>query len=285
MLKEFLDYLDFEKNYSKLTIKEYGYDLLLFKRFIKIDLLFAGSSEVRSFLAYLKRDKNYTANTLLRKLAVLRSFYKFCVKKKKITVNPVEEIESPKLPQRKAIYLTDQEKFVLFQTAKNKTYKIDGKRNYAILILLYYTGIRVSELVNLTFNSIVPDGLEYVVKVIGKGNKERHIPLNVEAKSVLDVWMKDRPACESNAIFTANSKKMTSRNLQYMIKNLAQEAGIEKKITPHKLRHTFGTNLLLKGANLVNIQALLGHANLNTTQIYVHTNKESLSKDIQKLSL
>jgi site-specific recombinase XerD len=287
LLKEFLNYLDFEKNYSKLTIKEYAYDLLLFQKFVKIDLLFAGSSEIRSFLAHLKRDKNDTANTLRRKLAVLRSFYKFCIKQKKIAVNPVEEIESPKLPQRKVIYLTDQEKFVLFQVAKNKTYKIEGKRNYAIVILLYCTGLRVSELVNLTFSSIVPDGLEYVVKVIGKGDKERHIPLNNEAKNVLDVWLKNRPAGESNAIFVANGKKkkMTTRNVQYIIQNLAKEAGIQKNITPHKLRHTFGTNLLLKGANLVNIQALLGHVNLNTTQIYLHTNKESLAQDIKKLSL
>lgn len=285
MLKEFLDYLEVEKNYSKLTIKEYAYDLILFQKFIKIDLLFAGSQEIRSFLAHLKRERNYTANTLLRKLACFRSFYKFCIKNKKISVNPVEEIESPKLPKRKAIYLTEQEKFLLFQTAKNKTYKIDGKRNYAILILLYYTGIRVGELVNLTFNSIVPDGLEYIVKVIGKGNKERHIPLNNEAKTVLDIWLKNRPACESKIIFTANGKKMTTRNVQYLIKNLAKEAGIEKNITPHKLRHTFGTDLLLKGANLINIQALLGHANLNTTQIYVHTNKESLANDIKKLGL
>ena len=284
MIKEFLDYLEVEKNYSKLTIKEYSYDLLLFQRFIKIDLLFSGSAEIRSFLAYLKRDKQYTANTLLRKIAVLRSFYKFCLKNKKVSVNPIDEIEQPKLPQRKAVYLTDQEKFVLFQTAKNKTYKIDGKRNYAILTLLYYTGLRVSELTNLTFNSIVLDGLEYIVKVIGKGNKERHIPLHNEAKYVLDIWLKDRPACKNSSIFTAHGKKITTRSIQYIIQNLAKEAGIEKNITPHKLRHTFGTNLLLKGANLVNIQALLGHANLNTTQIYVHTNKESLAKDINKLS-
>ncbi len=285
MIKEFLDYLDFEKNYSKLTIKQYAYDLLLFQKFIKIDLLLVGANDVRSFLVHLKRDLNYSAHSLLRKLATLRSFYKFCIKQKRLATNPVDEIESPKLPQRKAVYLTDQERFLLFQTAKNKTYNEEGKRNYAILVLLYYTGLRVSELVNLTFASIVPDGLEFVVKVIGKGNKERHIPLNSEAKTILDIWLKNRGACKSDAIFTANGHKMTTRNVQYMIKNLAKKAGLEKPITPHKLRHTFGTNLLLKGANLVNIQALLGHSNLNTTQIYVHTNKESLSKDIQKLSL
>ena len=283
MLTEYLDYLEVEKNYSKETIKQYKYDLLLFKKYIKIDLLLVQSSEIRSFLAHLKRDRNYGAKTLLRKQSCLRSFYKFCLKQNRISENPLRDIEAPKIPQRKPVYLTEQERFILFQTAKNKTYKIEGKRNYAIIILLYYAGLRVSELVNLNIDSISPDGLKYIIKVIGKGNKERHIPLHNEAKAILDVWLTNRPPCESPAIFTANCKRLTVSCIQKMLKKLINDAGIKKKISPHKIRHTFATDLLGKGANLIDIQNLLGHSSLNTTQVYVHTNKENLASAVEKL--
>ena len=246
--------------------------------------MIANSSDVRSFLAHLKRDRNYDAKTLMRKQACLRSFYKFCRKQKKISVNPVEDIEAPKIPQRQAIYLTEQERHLLFETARQKTYSVRGKRNYCILIFLYYTGLRVHELVGLDKQNFIEDEFKNSIKVIGKGNKERFIPIHQEAKNVLDIWLKNRPATLDNAIFVnSRGKRLSISTIQKMIQKLTKEAGIEKHITPHKLRHTFGTELLQKGANLVEIQALLGHANLNTTQIYVHTNKESLISAIERL--
>ncbi len=284
MLKEFLDYLEVEKNYSKNTIKQYTYDLILFQKFINIDLLLTTTADVRSFLAHLKRDRNYNSKTLMRKQACLRSFYKFCIKNKKISINPLDEIEAPKIARRQAIYLTDQERHLLFETARQKTFSVRGKRNFAILVFLYYTGLRVHELVGLNKDSFIIDGLKTSIKVIGKGNKERFIPLHQEAKNILDIWLKNRPSTLSNAIFV-NSKgnRLSIRIIQKIINSLAKEAGITKNITPHKLRHTFGTELLQKGANLIEIQNLLGHSNLNTTQIYVHTNKESLVSAIERL--
>lgn len=232
----------------------------------------------------LKRERNYDAKTLRRKHASLKSFYKFCVKQKKMGINPLEEIETPKLAQRQAIYLTEQERHLLFETSRQKTYSVKGKRNYTILTLLYYTGLRVHELVGLNKNSFIDDGFKVSIKVIGKGNKERIIPLHQEAKNVLDIWLKNRPATLSNAIFTnSQGERLSISMVQKMIQKLKSKAGIDKHITPHKLRHTFGTELLQKGANLIEIQALLGHANLNTTQIYVHTNKENLVNAIERL--
>jgi integrase/recombinase XerD len=227
----------------------------LFRNFLKLDLLLATASDVRSFLAHLKRERNYGAKTLLRKQACLRSFYKFCKKNKKISENPVEDIEAPKIPKRQVVYLTEQERHLLFETARQKTYSVKGKRNYAILLLLYYTGLRVHELIGLNKQSFIDDGFTFSVKVIGKGNKERVIPIHQEAKNVLDIWLQNRPKSLSNAIFTnPNGERLSISMVQKMIQKLTKQAGIEKQITPHKLRHTFGTDLLLKGANLVNIQ-------------------------------
>jgi integrase/recombinase XerC len=286
LLTEYLDYLEIEKNYSQNTIKQYKYDLLLFKKIINVDLLFAQTSDIRAFLANLKRERNYSAKTLMRKQATLRSFYKFCVKQKKMNSNPVLDIESPKIPQRIAISLTEQERHLMFKAAREKTYTIQGKRNYTILVFLYYTGLRVHELINLNLSDLMQDELKTTIKVIGKGNKERQIPMHPEVKTVLNIWLENREKlkCMNNAIFVnSNGKRLTIRRVQQFIKSLALEAGITKNITPHKLRHTFGTQLLEKGANLIDIQNLLGHSSLSTTQIYVHTNKENLTNAVERL--
>ena len=286
MVTEYFDYLEIEKNYSLNTIKQYKYDLLLFRKMMKLDLLFATTADIRSFLAQLKRDKNYSATTLKRKQSTLRSFYKFALKQGYVATNPIDPIEPPKLMKREAIYLTEGEKHKMFQVAREKTYTIKGKRNYAILVFLYYTGLRVHELVNLNIEDFIEDNLKITFKVIGKGNKERTMPLHFEAKRVMDIWLKEREKLKSlnNALFiTDNGRRICTRSIQKIIKNFAIVAGINKKITPHKLRHTFGTQLLQNGANLVDIQNLLGHSRLDTTQIYVHTNKTNLANAIDKL--
>jgi site-specific recombinase XerD len=284
MIQQYLDYLEIEKNYSKNTIKQYEYDLKLFQSFVKIDLLFCSIAEVRSFLAHLKRDRNYSAKTLMRKQASLRSFYRFCVKQKKITSNPLEEIENPKLPQRIAVYLTETERKTLFDLARQKAINTRGIRNYVILVMLYYTGLRIHELINLDKTSFISDGLQTIIKVVGKGNKERIVPVHNEAKNVYEIWLKNRPQTLSQAVFVgAKGERLSIRSVQKMLQKLTKEAGISKKITPHKLRHTLGTDLLKTGANLIEIQNILGHANVSTTQIYAHTTKESLVKAIDRL--
>jgi integrase/recombinase XerC len=287
MINQFADFMEVEKNYSKRTIKEYVYDLKLFEKYINKNLLLASSGDVRSFLATLKREKSYQACGLVRKQATLRSFFKFCRREKKIEGNPLEFIESPKMPERQPVYLTEEERRAIFEVVHGQTYTIRGKRDFALICLLYYAGLRVSELVGLNVSDVQKDGERVNLKVIGKGNKERKVPLRAEAQEALQTWLQNRPSTgEGNsAIFinTKTKKRLSSRMVQILVKKLAVKTGIEKNITPHKFRHTFGTRLLQQGANLVDIQALLGHASLNTTRIYTHTNPERLEEAVSKL--
>lgn len=288
MINQFADYMEVERNYSQRTIKEYGYDLEMFRNFLKEKtLLLATSGDVRSFLAYLKREKNYKSPGLIRKQATLRSFYKFCRKENKVTANPMEFIDTPKIPERQPVYLSDEERRVIFDTAKNWTYTIRGKRDYAIISLLYFAGLRVSELVNLNASDVHRDGESVSLRIIGKGNKERKVPLRAEAQEALNIWLQNRPSTHENnpAIFlnTWTKTRLTARMIQFLVKRLTKKAGVKKKITPHKFRHTFGTRLLLQGANLVDIQVLLGHSSLNTTRLYTHTNPAKLEEAVGKL--
>lgn len=287
MIEQFADYMEVEKNYSKRTIKEYVYDLKMFERFVNKILTAVSTSDVRGFLAHLKRERNYQPQGIVRKQATLRSFYKFLRKEKKVEDNPLEFIEAPKLPERQPVYLTEEERRSIFEIVRGLTYTFRGKRDYAIICLLYYAGMRVSELIGLNAGDVNRDGDKVNLKIIGKGNKERKVPLRIEAQEALNVWLQNRPSTEENnsAIFinTKTKKRLTVRTVQFLVKGLTIKAGVNKRITPHKFRHTFGTRLLQQGANLVDIQTLLGHASLNTTRIYTHTNPAKLEEAISKL--
>lgn len=287
MIEQFADYMEVEKNYSKRTIKEYVYDLKMFERFVNKILTAVSTSDVRGFLAHLKRERNYQPQGIVRKQATLRSFYKFLRREKKVEENPLEFIEAPKLPERQPVYLTEEERRSIFEKVRGLTYTFRGKRDYAIICLLYYAGMRVSELIGLNAGDVSRDGDKVSLKIIGKGNKERKVPLRIEAQEALNVWLQNRPSTEENnsAIFinTKTKKRLTVRTVQFLVKGLTIKAGVNKRITPHKFRHTFGTRLLQQGANLVDIQTLLGHASLNTTRIYTHTNPAKLEETVSKL--
>lgn len=287
MIEQFADYMEVEKNYSKRTIKEYVYDLKMFERFVNKILTTVSTSDVRGFLAHLKRERNYQPQGIVRKQATLRSFYKFLRREKKVEENPLEFIEAPKLPERQPVYLTEEERRSIFEKVRGLTYTFRGKRDYAIICLLYYAGMRVSELIGLNAGDVSRDGEKVSLKIIGKGNKERKVPLRIEAQEALNVWLQNRPSTEENnsAIFinTKTKKRLTVRTVQFLVKGLTIKAGVNKRITPHKFRHTFGTRLLQQGANLVDIQTLLGHASLNTTRIYTHTNPAKLEEAVSKL--
>ncbi len=287
MIEQFADYMEVEKNYSKRTIKEYVYDLKMFERFIKKILTTVSTSDVRGFLAHLKRERNYQPQGIVRKQATLRSFYKFLRREKKVEENPLEFIEAPKLPERQPVYLTEDERRSIFEKVRGLTYTLRGKRDYAIVCLLYYAGMRVSELIGLNAGDVSRDGDKVSLKIIGKGDKERKVPLRIEAQEALNVWLQNRPSTEesNSAIFinTKTKKRLTVRTVQFLVKGLTIKAGVNKRITPHKFRHTFGTRLLQQGANLVDIQTLLGHASLNTTRIYTHTNPAKLEEAVSKL--
>lgn len=286
MIENFRNFLDVEKGYSRWTVRQYGYDLISFNKWLGIKLEDVNTENIRAYLGYLKNDKNYKNTSLCRKLSCLKGFYRFLKKNGVLENNPAEDIQRPKIPKRIPVYLTREEVDLLFNYLSSKLDTVSRKRDYAIARVLYYTGVRVSELVNMDFSDIAYNDGRCSVRVIGKGNKERMIPLNQKALESVNSWREDRPkTLKTEAIFInlKTLKRITTRSVEKKIKTWVSRAGIEKCITPHKLRHTFATELLNRGASLKDIQDLLGHSSLATTQVYTHTDVGRLNKAVELL--
>lgn len=283
---DYRNYLDIEKGYSRWTVRQYGYDLVNFSGWMERPLEEVFSDDIRGYLGYLKNERQYKNTSLCRKLSALKGFYKFLKRAGGIEKNPTEDIQRPKIPKRVPVYLTKEEVERLFDYLSSKTDSMAGKRDYAIIKVLYHTGVRVSELVNIDFPDIAKSDGRYSVRVIGKGDKERMIPLHQNALEVIMMWKGTRPkTLKTEAVFInlKTLKRLTTRSVEKKIKIWIKKAGIDKPITPHKLRHTFATELLNRGANLKDIQDLLGHASLATTQVYTHTDVARLNKAVELL--
>lgn len=278
-LKEYENYLKFEKNYSMNTINSYLSDIKEYQEFKKGDIL---STKKEDILAYLKTIKNLESTTISHKISSLKSFFKYYQKREKIKVNPLANIKSPKIAKKLPTYLTLEEVSKLLDVEIKSPY---DARNKAILELLYSSGIRISELCNMQTSNY--DSYECIIRLIGKGSKERIIPLGDYAISVLDDYINNyRPKINKkniNSIFINNRGDAISRQFIFkVIKKECLKKGIRKNVSPHTLRHTFATHLLQNGADLRIIQELLGHENISTTQIYTHVSNQELKNDYQK---
>lgn len=278
-LKEYENYLKFEKNYSMNTINSYLSDIKEYQEFKKGDIL---SSTKEDILAYLKTIKNLESTTISHKISSLKSFFKYYQKREKIKVNPLANIKSPKISKKLPTYLTLEEVSKLLDVEIKSPY---DARNKAILELLYSSGIRISELCNMQTSNY--DSYECIIRLIGKGSKERIIPLGDYAISVLEDYINNyRPKINKkniNSIFINNRGDAISRQFIFkVIKKECLKKGIRKNVSPHTLRHTFATHLLQNGADLRIIQELLGHENISTTQIYTHVSNQELKNDYQK---
>lgn len=278
-LKEYENYLKFEKNYSMNTINSYLSDIKEYQEFKKGDIL---SSTKEDILAYLKTIKNLESTTISHKISSLKSFFKYYQKREKIKVNPLANIKSPKIAKKLPTYLTLEEVSKLLDIEIKSPY---DARNKAILELLYSSGIRISELCNMQTSNY--DSYECIIRLIGKGSKERIIPLGDYAISVLEDYINNyRPKINKkniNYIFINNRGDAISRQFIFkVIKKECLKKGIRKNVSPHTLRHTFATHLLQNGADLRIIQELLGHENISTTQIYTHVSNQELKNDYQK---
>lgn len=278
-LKEYENYLKFEKNYSMNTINSYLSDIKEYQEFKKGDIL---SSTKEDILAYLKTIKNLESTTISHKISSLKSFFKYYQKRKKIKVNPLVNIKSPKIAKKLPTYLTLEEVSKLLDVEIKSPY---DARNKAILELLYSSGIRISELCNMQTSNY--NSYECIIRLIGKGSKERIIPLGDYAISVLEDYINNyRPKINKkniNSIFINNRGDAISRQFIFkVIKKECLKKGIRKNVSPHTLRHTFATHLLQNGADLRIIQELLGHENISTTQIYTHVSNQELKNDYQK---
>ena len=284
-IQEFSSYLENERRSSNHTVKNYLVDLTQFVNFLEgrkkgqavhdIDHL-----SVREYLGTLFGSKNPTS--IARKLSSLRSFFDFCIKRGLIKSNPAKEVPSPKVPKRVPKFLTVDEVFALLDSPS--TNDALGRRDKGILELLYASGLRVSELVGLNLPDV--DLKEGTVRVLGKGRKERIVPVGKKACDSLRNYLDLRPALTNEsdgAIFVNRSgTRLSTRAVERLLIKYIKQSGIQKAATPHVLRHTFATHLLNAGADMRGIQELLGHSSLSTTQKYTHVGIEKMMEVYDK---
>ncbi len=288
-IKEFLKYLKYEKNASPHTIKNYNIDLSQFSSYSGDKSIFSITPlDIRGFIVYLS-EKEEKKTSISRKISALRSFFKFLLKERILKVNPAESVPLPKLdkPLPKFLTITEINELLDEDIKENKRESEFTKvRDEAILELLYATGIRISELVSLNLEDI--NFSEQLVRVRGKGKKERIVPFGDIAKKRVKNYLKLRASKKpkNSAVFINKyGKRLSQRYIQMMLKKHLLVKGLKNNITPHSLRHSFATHLLSMGADLRTIQELLGHSTLNTTQRYTHINLKQLIEEYQKVKL
>jgi tyrosine recombinase XerC len=282
LVHKFLNYLKDVKNFSAETIRAYRVDLGQFLEYLidrqhKKDLRVVGKEEIRDFLGYLFRY-GYERKSIARKLATLKSFYKFLVRQKLVAVNPARLIKTPKLPKRLPYFLNE------YQVQKILDLKGSGEqhlRDRAILEVLYGTGIRVSELINLNISDI--DFYNEVIRVYGKGSKERIVPLGSYAQKAIKEYLAVRKEKNNPALFlNLRGRRISPRAVQIIVKRIISLLPDVSKTNPHILRHSFASHLLERGADLRAIQELLGHRSLQATEVYTHVNIGRLKKIYEK---
>jgi integrase/recombinase XerD len=298
---EFLEYMETIRGKSKNTITAYGYDLALFFRFLKIkrgyvdagmeldeipvddiDIYIISNVSLADFYSFLSFAANQRGNknyARARKVACLRSFFKYLHKMKMIEENPTVELEAPKINSRHPVYLTLDESKLLLSSIEGE----NKERDYAIITLFLNCGLRLSELISIDINKISGD----ILTVIGKGNKERTVYLNNACIEAINEYLKVRPVDEvkdKNALFLSERKRRISkRSVQYLVKKYIGISNLDTdKYTPHKLRHTAATLMYKYGkVDIRSLQQILGHENISTTQIYTHLDEEILRNAVK----
>lgn len=289
-LSSFEDFLSSERNYSKHTLKAYIADIKEFGLVLKdmglisadngeIDFAHMDETPIRTFISRLY-GKNKRVS-ISRKLASIRTFYEFLIRNGTIKSNPAKLVPTPKGEKRLPTFLTVDEVVKLVETPGSEN--VYESRDRAILELLYSCGLRVSELVGINLNNL--DLISMSVKVLGKGNKERMVPLGSKACTAIKTYLSQRLDLkpEDDYLFV-NSRggRLSTRSIDRIIKKYAAISGIPKNISPHVLRHTFATHLLGGGADLRAIQEMLGHKSLSTTQRYTHISIEKIMEIYDK---
>lgn len=280
IILKFIEELEYEKNYSKLTTNGYLKDLSLFLEYLNENNIRNYKDieyqDIRSYINYLY-DLKYNNKTISRHISALRSFFKYLKANKLVINNPMTLISNPKLDKKLPKYLNYEEIEKLLNAFDNNNYV--GIRNSLILEMLYSTGMRVSEIVNIELNDI--SKLDKNIKITGKGNKQRIVYYGTKCSNLLELYLsKSYPILNSKnsnyLILSKTGRKINDREIRTIIDVAAKTAGIEMKISPHVLRHTFATHMLNEGADLRSVQELLGHENLSTTQIYTHLTNEKI---------
>ena len=279
-IKGFIKYLTNEKRYPETTITSYQKDLDNYYGFIKakgINYTTITKDEIRTYLKYLDELK-YSKTTISRILSTLRHFYQYLMIEKIVSVNMFKLIKNPKKDKKLPNFLQSDELQTIFDSIDIETPL--GIRNRLIVELLYASGLRVSELSNLTIDKINISTKE--IRVLGKGSKERIVFFGDYAKKYLNLYLEEsRPILQNKnktniLLLNNNGDPLSTRGIQLIIDNVVRDAALKHNISPHVLRHTFATDLLNNGADLKSVQELLGHSSLSTTQIYTHITNERL---------
>ena len=282
-IREFLNYLQQERNMSEHTVRNYGVDLTQLQVFLETTDRGAAFPEavphnaIREFLAD-QCDQGVSKATIARKTAAIRSFFKFLVKRQEISANPAETLRTPKLDKKLPVFLTIEQVERLIAAPDTST--LAGKRDRAILELLYSAGLRTFELVGLNHEDF--DFARQTLRTRGKGRKERINPIGRYAIEALQDYLEEKyrqtdyASFDQQAVFVNfRGARLTTRSIRRMLSVYIVAAGLSPDVTPHTLRHSFATHLLQRGADLRIVQELLGHENISTTQIYTHiTNAE-----------
>ena len=277
-------YLKLEKGYSVNTLDAYMRDVDKLFRYLaveQVDVLDVKLEDLEHFAAFIS-DLGIGPRSLARILSGVRQFYRFLVIDGYLEVDPTELLESPKQPDHLPEVLSTAEVDLLEQAIDLS--KWEGHRNRAIIEVLFSCGLRVSELTNLKLSNLYVE--EQYIRVMGKGSKERLVPISPRALDELNYWfanrnvMKIKPGEEDYVFLNRRGQHLTRTMILIMIKRYAVEAGIKKTISPHTLRHSFATSLLEGGADLRAIQAMLGHESIGTTEIYTHIDTSTLRQEI-----
>lgn len=284
IVKNYVRYLKLERNYSSNTIEAYQRDLRYLLQFAEEQGLALADVELEHLEQFAMglHEKGIGARSQARILSGVRSFYRFMVLDDYMEEDPTELLPSPQIGQYLPEYLSVKEVDKL-ESAIDLS-KWEGQRNKAIIEVLFSCGLRVSELVSLKLSDIFEE--EKFVRVLGKGNKERLVPISPKAIQELHYWyidrnlMKIKPGEEDYVFLNRRGAHLTRTMILIMIKQTAKDAGIQKTISPHTLRHSFATALLKGGADLRAIQAMLGHEDIGTTEIYTHLETSDLRKEI-----
>ena len=278
-IDNFLEYLVIDKKYSENTVKSYHNDLKKFSLFINKDISRISEDDIRKYIKFLGTS-NEDSKTISHNISTLRTFYKFLLIEKVVSFDPMEYIELPKIKKALPKTLSISEVDLLLDIKLDDAFSY---RNKAMLELMYSSGLRVSELVNVRIHDV--DCSSCVIRVMGKGSKERIVPLGDYAIKYIDIYLREyRDSLVKNGLndflfLNNHGNKMTRHGFFKILKGIAREKNIKSEFSPHTLRHSFATHLLDGGADLRSIQEMLGHSDISTTQIYTHVSNEKLKEN------
>ena len=282
LIESFLDSLYIEKGLSQNTVQSYKNDISSFATWVEkypdTSLAKTTKSNINQYIAHLFKS-GLKSSSVNRKISTIKSFFIFLLKKKHILLSPVEDINMVRQEKYLPVSMSEKEVELLLKSPSLDSFI--GRRDRAMIEMLYATGMRISELINLKITDV--DCNRLVAKVMGKGSKERLIPYGEIASDHLNIYLQDRKDINSNEIFLSNrGKKITRGAFWNRIKLYLRKENLKESISPHTLRHAFATHLLNRGADLRSVQILLGHSDLSTTQIYTHIAKKRLGEILKK---